>query len=199
MLRSTRKSGTAALLAVTMAAAAAVVAIAFSAQATANTSLAPVPTSVTAAPLVSMHCGAPSVNSFSFQPFLSLVNQPTAIQRTTIYRKCTAPAFPNIRSGYNSINFTIPDDCNLMIQTGGTSGFAITWNTTQTTTFVAQRSTSLVGNVFTTSYSGTVTAGLFLGRSVRQTFTADATELNQCLAGAGVVPFLISDVVLTIS
>jgi hypothetical protein len=128
------------------------------------------------------------------------VTVPTAIQRTTTYRRCTAPAFPNIRSGYNSIQFNINDSCALMVATGGTSGFTITWNTTQTTTFVASRSTSLVGNVFTTSYSGTVTAGLFLGRSVRQVFTADATELVQCLAGTGtVVPFLISDVVLQIS
>jgi hypothetical protein len=198
MLRNIRKSGTAALLAVTLAMTATIVAIFFSAQATANTALAPVPTSVTAAPLVSMQCGAPSVNTFGFQPYLSLVTQFTTVQRTTAYRKCSAPGFPNIRSGYETRTVNLNDDCNIMLNATGTANFNIIWNTTQTTTFTANRSATLVGNVFTITFIGTVTAGLFTGSRVKQVFTADATELNLCLANAGVVPFLISDVVLTI-
>jgi hypothetical protein len=183
-----------------MAMAATVVAIFFSAQATAQTQLAPAPTAVTAtaAPLVSMQCAAPSTNTFGFQPYLSLVTQPTAVQRTTAYRKCSAPGFPNIRSGYETKTNNINDDCVIMLLAGGTATFNVIWNTTQTTTFVVSRSATLSGSVFTVTYSGTVTAGLFAGRRVRQIFTADATEINQCLAGAGVVPFIISDVVLTI-
>ena len=43
-----------------------------------------------------------------------------------------------------------------------------------------------------------ITAGLFAGRQARQIFTADATELNLCLAGMQQLPYLISDVQLTI-
>ncbi|GIH06466.1 hypothetical protein Rhe02_45330 [Rhizocola hellebori] len=196
MLRNIRKSGTAALLSITMAATATVVGILFSAQATAGTAAAPpVPT---AAPLVSMQCGAPSVNTFGFQPYLSLVTQFTTVQRTTAYRKCTGPGFPAIHSGYDTRTVNLNDDCVIMLTSTGTANFNIIWNTTQTTTFTANRSATLVGNVFTITFIGQVTAGLFVGRRVKQVFTADATELNQCLAGAGVVPFLISDVVLTI-
>ncbi len=199
MLRSIRKSGTAVLLAVTMTVSASIAAIVFSAQANA-TALAPVPsaTAVTPAPLTSLQCIFPSTNTFGFQPYLTLVSQPTVVQRTTAYRKCSAPAFPNIREGYETKTNNIMDDCNVMILAGGTATFNVIWNTTQTTTFVVNRVATLTATTFTITYTGQVTAGLFLGRRVRQIFTANATEINQCLAGTGTVPFIISDVTLTI-
>ncbi len=191
MLKSVRKSGTALLLAVTTMATAGIAAVVYATQATAVPAV-PVP----APP--AMQCGFPSVNTFGFQPYLSLVSQPTAVQRTTAYRRCTAPAFPNIREGYETKTNNIMDDCNVMILAGGTATFKVIWNTTQTTTFVVNRVVTLTATTFTITYTGTVTAGLFLGRPVRQIFVANATEINQCLAGTGLVPFIISDVTLTI-
>jgi hypothetical protein len=194
-----RKSGTAVLAAITMTVSATVAAIVFSAQATAQPVDA-VPTAITAtaAPLVRMQCGSPSTNTMGFQPYLSLITQPTQIQRTTAYRNCSAPGFPNIRSGYETKTNFINDDCVVMLLGGGNATFNIIWNTTQTTTFVGARTANLSGNTFTVTYTGNVTAGLFTGSGVRQVFKADATEINKCLAGTGLVPFTISDVTLTI-
>ena len=193
MLRSIRRSGVAALAAVTMTVTAGIAAVVFANQATATPVVEPAP----AAP--SIECLFPSVNTFGFQPYLSLVTQPTVVQRTTAYRKCSAPNFPRIREGYETKTNNINDNCVMMVASGGTATFNIIWNTTQTTTFVASRTTTLTASTFTITYIGTVTAGLFFGRSVRQIFTANATEINQCLAGAGLVPFVISDVTLTIA
>jgi len=152
----------------------------------------------TIAPLVSLQCGAPSTNAIGFTPPLTLVTQTTTVDRTTAYRNCNAPAFPAIRSGYEHRSFTIPDDCIIMLTATGNANFTITWNTSQTSNLFVSRSATLSGNTLTVVYTGTVNAGLFLNRAVRQVFTADATELNQCLAGTGQVPFLIHDVKLTI-
>lgn len=177
----------------------AVFAVISSAQATPNRA-APTttPVTATAAPLVALQCGAPSTNAFGFTPHLSLVTQPTTIQRTTAYRKCSAPAFPKITSGHEHKTNNIMDDCQIMLFAGGTAQYAITWNTTQTSTLTVQRSATLSGNTLTVSFTGSVTAGLFTGRRARQIFTADATELIDCLNGTGKLPFLISDVSLTI-
>ncbi len=197
MLRSIRKSGTAALLALTMTVSAGVAVLMFSTQATAQPVPAP-PVTATAAPLVSMQCGFPSTNTFGFQPYLTLVTQPTTIQRTTAYRKCSSPAFPLIREGYETKTNVLNDDCVIMLLGAGNATFNVIWNTTQTTTFTAARSATLTATAFTVTYVGNVTAGLFAGRRVKQVFVANPTEINQCLAGTGVVPFIISDVTLTI-
>lgn len=200
MVRSKRTAGTTALLAAALVAAGTLFAIVSSGQANARPLQAAPPTATaTVAPAIALSCGAPSTNTFGFTPALTLTTQPTVVQRTTAYRKCSAPAFPNIRSGYETKTNNIMDDCVVMLQATGTATFAITWNTSQTTTFVVSRSATLSGNVLTITFTGTVTAGLFVGRSVRQVFKADATELVQCLSGTGQVPFLISDVTLTIS
>jgi len=108
------------------------------------------------------------------------------------------PSFPNIREGYETKTNLLNDDCVIMLLGAGSATFNVIWNTTQTTTFVAARSATLTATAFTVTYVGNVTAGLFAGRRVKQVFVANPTEINQCLAGTGVVPFIISDVTLTI-
>lgn len=175
MVRSKRTAGTTALLAAAIVAAGTLFAIVSSGQADARPLQAAPPTATaTVAPALSLRCDYPSTNTFGFTPALTLTTQPTVVQRTTAYRKCSALGFPNIRSGYETKTNNIMDDCAIMLQATGTATFTIT-------------------------FAGSVTAGLFVGRSVRQVFKADATELVQCLSGAGQVPFLISDVTLIIS
>jgi hypothetical protein len=188
-----------AILATLVATGLAVVAVATSVQANVPAA-APMATAtaITAAPLVTLQCGAPSTNAIGFTPALTLVTQSTLVDRTTAYRNCSAPSVPAIRSGYEHRSFTIPDDCIIMLTATGNANFTITWNNSQTSNLFVSRSATLSGNTLTVVYTGTVNAGLFLGKSVRQIFKADATELNQCLAGTGPLPFLIHDVTLTI-
>ena len=193
MIRSARKRGLAALLSVGVLLAGTVFTVMTSSQATALAAPVPPPASA-----VELRCDAPSTNGFGFAPHLSLVTQMTQIQRTTIYRGCSAPAFPNIRSGHEHKTNNLMDDCNIMLNATGNANFAITWNTGQTSTLGVTRSSFLSGTTLTVSFTGTVTAGLFAGRRVRQVFTADATELIACLNGTGKLPILVSDVSLTI-
>lgn len=194
----TRKGVTATLLAAGIVIAGTVFAVLNAGQATARQApAAPAPTWATASPIPAylLRCSAPSTNVFGLTPPLTLVSQPTAIQRTTVYRNCQAPALPNIRSGYEHLHFNIMDDCALMVQGSGQSSYVITWNTNQSSTFTGTRNAVLSGNTLTVSFNGSITAGLYAGRRARQVFTGDATELVACLAGTGTqVPFIISDV-----
>src|SRR5512139_1309987 len=142
MIKPTRK----AILATLLATGLAVVAVATSVQA--NTpAAAPLATATaaTAAPLVTLQCGSPSTNAIGFTPALTLVTQPTLVDRTTAYRNCSAAAFPLIHSGYEHRSFTIPDDCLLMLNATGTANFTITWNTSQTSNLFVSRSATLSG------------------------------------------------------
>lgn len=187
-----------AILATLVATALTAVAVATSVNANATIAPQATATAATAAPLYALQCGAPSTNAIGFTPPLTLVTQSTVVDRTTAYRNCSAPSVPAIRSGYEHRSFTIPDDCVIMLTASGNANFTITWNNSQTSNLFVSRNATLSGNTLTVVYTGTVNAGLFNGRSVRQVFKADATELNQCLAGTGQVPFLIHDVTLTI-
>jgi hypothetical protein len=187
-----------ALLAALVATGLTVIAVTTSVQASPVAPAATPIATATAVPLVSLTCISPSTNAIGFNPPLTLITQSTAVDRTTAYRNCSSPAVPAIREGYEHRAFTIPDDCALMLGSPGPANFTITWNTGQTSNLFVNRSASISGNTLTVSYSGTVNAGLFLNRSVRQTFTGSAIELNQCLAGTGSVPFLLADVKLTI-
>jgi hypothetical protein len=194
MIKPTRK----ALLTAFVAAGLTVVAVTTSVQASPVAPQATPIATATAAPLVSLTCTSPSTNAIGFNPPLTLITQSTAVDRTTAYRNCSAPGFPAIREGYEHRAFTIPDDCNIMLGSPGPANFTITWNTGQTSNLFVNRTATISGNTLTVSYSGTVNAGLFLNRAVRQTFTGSAIELNACLAGTGQVPFLLADVKLTI-
>jgi hypothetical protein len=85
-----------------------------------------------------------------------------------------------------------------MVTLSGTVTQTITWNTGQTTSMTLNRTVTVSGTTLTVNFSGTVTAGLFAGSQARQTYTASAVDLQNCLAGAGVVSQILSTVKLTI-
>lgn len=168
-------------------------AIATSAQAKPLTPAAPAPAAVT-----DVRCDRPSTNALGFTPALTLTNQPTVIQRTTAYRACSTATGINITSGYEFGSFSFGDDCT-MVLLNGTATYNITWNNNATTTFTATKTVTFSStNVLTVVFNGTVTAGLFTGSTVKQVFTAVTPELAQCLSGNGKLPFILSDVSLTI-
>lgn len=136
-------------------------------------------------------------NVITFTPPLTLVNQPTTVNRTTKYNPCSSPTAPAVTSGLESRTFTLGDDCT-MVLASGTVNFTITWNTGQTTTFTANRTASISGTTLTVTFTGTVTAGLFAGSSVRQVFTGSAVDLINCLNGTGRLSSLTSSVSLII-
>lgn len=188
-------------LALTSLVAGTLVAIAATSQASARAPMA-APTSVataTPAPVLRLRCTTPGTNSFGLTPPLTLVTQPTTIERATAYRNCQSFQFPAIREGYEHFTNFINDNCVIMLQAAGSATYNIIWNTSQTSTFVGTRSAVLNGNTFTVTFTGSITAGLFAGRPARQVFTANTPELVACLAGTGQVPFLISDVLFEIS
>lgn len=167
-------------------------AIATSAQAKPLTPAAPSPAAVT-----DVRCDRPSTNALGFTPALTLVNQPTVIQRTTAYRACVSSATTNINSGYEFGSFSFGDDCT-MVLLNGSATYTITWNNNATTTFTAAKTVTLSGTTLTVVFNGTVTSGLFTGSTVKQVFTANTPELVQCLTANGKLPFILSDVSLNI-
>jgi hypothetical protein len=151
------------------------------------------------AAVLDVQCTSPSsTNTITFSPPLTLVNQPTVVSRTTNYKPCRAPRWPNLVSGFETKTITMLDDCTMVLGTLNVN-FTITWNTGQTTTVNAIRTASLSGTNLVVTFNGTVTAGLFLGSNVNQVFVGSGVDLINCLAGRGSVKSIVSRVNLTIS
>lgn len=144
-----------------------------------------------------VYCNAPSVNLLTFTPPLTLVNQPTQVDRKTAYEACTSPTVPEITSGKSVLSLTMLDDCT-MVLAPSTVSFTITWNTGRTSTIKATRTATLSGNTLTVDFAGSVTAGLFTGSLVQQQYVGSGTELIACLNGVGRLSGLKSAVSLLI-
>jgi hypothetical protein len=160
-------------------------------------------TLVAAAPanaaVLDVQCTSPnSTNTITFNPPLTLVNQPTVVSRATSYQPCRAPRWPDLVYGKESKTITILDDCTMVLGTLNVN-FTILWNTGQTTTVSAVRTAALSGGSIVVTFNGTVTAGLFLGSNVNQVFVGSGANLIACLAGQGSVKSIVSRVQLTIS
>ncbi|GHJ49206.1 hypothetical protein Cs7R123_65480 [Catellatospora sp. TT07R-123] len=150
------------------------------------------------AAVIDLTCVSPnSQNVTTFNPPLTLVNQPTVVQRTTKYEPCRAPRVPQLNSGFETKTITMNDDCTMVLLTLNVN-FTITWNTGATSTISAVRTATISGGQLIVTFNGTVTAGLFAGSSAKQVFTANATDLINCLNGVGKLPSIVSKVQLTI-
>jgi hypothetical protein len=148
--------------------------------------------------VIDLKCSTPnSTDVLKFTPPLTLVVQPTLVQKSTSYTPCAAPTAPNLTSGSLATSSTINDACP-MVLLSGTVVQTVTWNTGQTTTMTLNRTATISGTTLTVSFTGTVTGGLFLGRNVRQTYTASAVDLINCLNGVGSVATIKSRVDLLI-
>lgn len=150
------------------------------------------------AAVIDVSCTSPnSTNVITFTPPLTLVNVPTVVARTTNYTPCRAPRVPDLVSGKEAKTITMLDDCTMVLGTLIVN-FTITWNTGQTTTINATRVAAISGSSIVVTFTGTVTAGLFLGSNVKQVFTGPAANLQACLAGQAKLPSIVSRVQLTI-
>jgi hypothetical protein len=150
------------------------------------------------AAVIDANCVPPSSNVLTFNPPLSMVLTPTMVRRTFKYSPCRSQTDPDLVSGFSDVTFTINDMCPMLLAPG-TANITITWNTGQTTTFTASRTATISGTSLIVNFTGTVTAGQFLGSNVQQQLVGSAVDLQNCLAGVGRVRAITSRVNLLIS
>ncbi|MEV2258579.1 hypothetical protein AB0J13_07945 [Streptomyces anulatus] len=94
---------------------------------------------------------------------------------------------PGITSGTFGGTFHVPNRSCLTLAGAGTSTSTITWNTGQNSTLSLNFTTTIVGAVYTSVLTGTVTGGLFAGDSVVSNQTGPATDVLLCTLGLGTV------------
>lgn len=156
------------------------------------------PSGPASAAVLDMTCVPPSSNTTTYDPPLTLQPQDVVIHGSTQYGPCTSPTRPDLTSGTASV--AIPDSWSCAEVLGGTASvFTITWNTGETTTVSANRTSSVVAGVLLVTHTGTVTAGVFAGGTVVQTIVGPSADVMLCLAGLGTVSTIYSTVLLEIS
>jgi hypothetical protein len=151
------------------------------------------------ASVIDLSCTRPSLDMLLFDPPVAMEQQTITVDKTTNYRQCSSATAPEVTSGELLRVGARLDSCpqafaaGIVVQT-------ITWNTGETSTLRLSRSATLIDGIYTVSFIGTVTAGLFLGSTAQQQYVANGVDLEQCLDGkATVVKSIISTVTLTIS
>jgi hypothetical protein len=132
-------------------------------------------------------CTAPSSSTITFTPPLTGTPQTTSVHTSNIYSPCVSTSHPAITSGIITGTFVVPQRSCATLTGSGASTSTITWNTGQTSTLTLNFLTQIVGAVYTSTVTGTVTAGLFTGDTVIGNQTGAATDILLCTAGLGTV------------
>jgi hypothetical protein len=117
-------------------------------------------------------------------PGLTFQPKPVAITVTTRYSGCVSPSMPAITSGVHTDSFVIPGASCLgpLLETGQGSE-TITWNTGQASTFSFARTGNTVGGATVVTQTGTISSGVFAGKSAVKAVVSPALNLLQCLFG----------------
>jgi hypothetical protein len=144
-------------------------------------------------------CVPPSSAATTYTPPVTLTPQNVTISSTTQYGPCTSLSHPAITSGIRARTTTDPGQTCLDLLESGSLTFTITWNTGQTSTISAKRTSTLAGTTLIVTNTGTVTSGLFTGSTVVQTNTGAAPDVLLCTAGLGTVSSTYAAVTLEIT
>ena len=147
-------------------------------------------------PLTTLTCTSTSVTTYD--PPISITAAPTTRTITQGYGPCIGTgAGVSVTSGVHASSNLTHRSCLQLLSTGSVT-WTITWNTGATSTVSTQRVSNLAGAVFTNTFTGTVTDGLFEGKSVVETMTSPSTEITLCTLGLGTVSTLNAVHTLTI-
>ncbi|PSL52502.1 hypothetical protein B0I31_113175 [Saccharothrix carnea] len=157
------------------------------------------PAGTASAGVLDVTCTPPSSENATFTPPLTMTPQTVTVVSTVQYGPCVSLSHPAVTSGSSTRTNVVPGRSCLDLLAGGPSTFTITWNTGQTSTISANRTTTIVGAALVVTHTGTVTSGLFTGSTVLQTTTGPATAVLPCTAGLGTVAGIYSLVTLEIT
>ncbi|MFI6099807.1 hypothetical protein ACIA8G_29985 [Lentzea sp. NPDC051213] len=133
----------------------------------------------------------------TYTPPVELEPKESTGVNTTRYGPCVSLSAPGL-TGYQSITSVRSRTClDLLTTSSGTE--TIIWNDGTSSTVSVNRVVNVVGAVYTVTFTGSVTAGRFAGKTVVQQITAPATDLLLCTAGLGKLDGMQSTLVLTIT
>ncbi|EWC60846.1 hypothetical protein UO65_3776 [Actinokineospora spheciospongiae] len=144
-------------------------------------------------------CAPPSSEVVNFSPPLTMTPQTVTVSTTTQYGPCVSLSNPALTSGARTNSSSAPGQTCLELLTNGPTTFTVTWNTGQTSTISANRTSTVVGAALVTTHTGTVTAGLFAGSTAVQVLTGAAADVLPCTLGLGTVASIYSAVTLEIT
>lgn len=157
------------------------------------------PAGTASAGVLDVTCIPPSSNTATYNPPLTMTPQDGALAVTAQYGPCVSLSNPALTSGSSSYTTPVSGRTCLDLLQSGTSAFTITWNTGQTSTVSANRTSTIVGAALVVTSTGTVTSGLFAGSAVVQVITSPATDVLLCTVGLGTVSSTYSLVTLEIT
>ncbi len=127
-----------------------------------------------------------------------ITDQPSTVTFTSdfSYTPCISTV-PGVTSGSRNITANVTRSCASLLETETVSS-TINWNNGQSSTAQSTRVASLAGAAYTVTHTGTVTSGLFQGRSFVHQMTAPSTDILLCTLGLGDVATINYSVVLEI-
>jgi len=126
-----------------------------------------------------------STQRTTYSPGVTLLPSQQTIQNSSIASPCVSSSHPAITSGTAGFTTHGIRSCLTLDQIGGgTAG--ILWNTGQTTTYVYNSSTQTVGGQIVLTIIGTVTGGVFQGRSISFVIVSPSLNLANCLIPPGI-------------
>ncbi|MCG8919531.1 hypothetical protein L6E12_27535 [Actinokineospora sp. PR83] len=157
------------------------------------------PAAPASAGVLDVTCTPPSSETVAFTPPLTMTPQTVTVNTSTQYGPCVSASNPALTSGTRTNTSSAPGQTCLELLTNGTTTFTITWNTGQTSTISANRTSTVVGAALVTTHTGTVTSGLFAGSTVLQVLTGAAADVLLCTTGLGKVAGIYSVVTLEIT
>ncbi|WP_182903824.1 hypothetical protein [Microbispora sp. H10830] len=129
-----------------------------------------------ARPLALVQCQG--TESDAYDP--GVVFQPRDFEITTTGRFTSCLGGGDVTSGSYDERFTIHAGCNDLLD-GFQSARTVTWNTGQASVIEGTGSSTAVAGQVVTTFTGTVTAGPFTGRSAVQVVTLPQPGLLKCL------------------
>ncbi|WP_327063527.1 hypothetical protein OG196_01280 [Kitasatospora purpeofusca] len=144
-------------------------------------------------------CTAPSSDSSTYSPPLSLTPASTTVTITRDLNTCTSLSVPAINSAPVTVHqVTISSySCPTLLNSAPTV-ITFTWNNGATTVVTGTRTVNLAGAALTTTVTGTVTSGLFTGDTAVYQLVAPSAAVLACTLGLGTVSRIDSIATLTI-
>jgi hypothetical protein len=143
-------------------------------------------------------CTPPSGSMTTYSPALTTSPQNVSVTAQILLSSCLSTTVPAITSGSTPLTtFAVPNRSCLNLTGSSAVTATITWNTGQTSTVSFTHLVNIVGAVYSSTLTGTVTSGLFAGDTVIGEQLGAATDIVLCTLGLGTVSTIATTTTLT--
>lgn len=137
-----------------------------------------------AEPAVDVTCVGTETETFT--PGLTLLQQDVTVGFDVKLIVCESSSQPGITSGTSVSTYLAREVSCLRIASAGSGSAVIVWNDGRTSTFAYNLTASSVNGTTVAIQTGTITAGLFAGRSATRVITSPNLDLLACATPQGV-------------